>query len=60
MQVQYTIEIHNGEQSIVGRNRGIICEIYACGDLSRKEISEMKQGLIKERQDVEIMKELGI
>ena len=55
---KYTVETYEGERCVVGRYRGVICETYACGDMSRKEAVEMARGLAAEQARVEMAREL--
>ena len=55
---KYTVENYMGERSVVGRYRGMICETYACGDMTRKEAIAMARGLAAEQERVELNREL--
>lgn len=56
--IKYTVETYEGERSVVGRYRGIICETYVCGDLSVAEAKRMARGLAAEQERVELAREL--
>jgi hypothetical protein len=58
MTIKYTVETYYGERCVVGRVRGVICETYACGDLSRKEAIDMARDLAAEQERVELNSEL--
>lgn len=50
---KYTVETYEGERCVVGRVHGVICETYACGDLSRTDAIAMAKGLALEQMRVE-------
>lgn len=58
MTTKYTVETYEGERCVVGRVHGLICETYACGDLSRPEAIAMAKGLAAEQVRVETIREL--
>lgn len=58
MRTTYTVETYGGERCVVGRERGIIVETYACGDLPRKDAIAMARGLAAEQKQIEMAREL--
>ena len=57
MPIKYTVEQYEGERCVVGRLHGVICETYACGDLTKKEAIAMARGLAAEQARVERMRD---
>lgn len=59
MQTKYTVETYEGERSVVGRQYGIICETYFCGDdMSAAEAKQMAREMAAEQERVELAREL--
>lgn len=58
MQTKYTVETYEGDRSVVGRQYGIICETYFCGDMSAAEAKQMAREMAAEQDRVELAREL--
>ena len=57
MPIKYTVETYEGERCVVGRLHGIICETYACGDLTKKEAVQMARDMAAEQHRVEMQRD---